>query len=121
MQQFIENLIENFMMTSSNGDIFRVTGLLCGEFTGRRWIPPTKASDTELWCFRWSAPEQTVELTIEALVIGDAIVPFMTSLYVDEMCVRISLCNSSALQAYMRNKAQYMTRTPFHSRFFRRN
>ena len=23
-----------FMMTSSNGDIFRVTGLLCGEFTG---------------------------------------------------------------------------------------
>ena len=28
-----------FMMTSSNGNIFRVTGHLCGEFTGRRWIP----------------------------------------------------------------------------------
>ena len=27
------------MMTSSNGNIFRVTGLLCGEFTGPRWIP----------------------------------------------------------------------------------
>ena len=27
------------MMTSSNGNIFRVTGHLCGEFTGRRWIP----------------------------------------------------------------------------------
>ena len=27
------------MMTSSNGNIFRVTGLLCGEFTGHRWIP----------------------------------------------------------------------------------
>ena len=26
-------------MTSSNGNIFRVTGPLCGEFTGRRWIP----------------------------------------------------------------------------------
>ena len=26
------------MMTSSNGNIFRVTGLLCGEFTGHRWI-----------------------------------------------------------------------------------
>ena len=25
------------MMTSSNGNIFRVTGLLCGEFTGHRW------------------------------------------------------------------------------------
>ena len=45
------------MMTSSNGNIFRVTGHLCGEFTGPRWIPRTKASDTELWCFLWSAPE----------------------------------------------------------------
>ena len=36
------------MMTSSNGNIFRVTGHLCGEFTGPRWIPRTKASDAEL-------------------------------------------------------------------------
>ena len=27
------------MMTSSNGNIFRVTGHLCGEFTGHRWRP----------------------------------------------------------------------------------
>ena len=33
---------------------------LCGEFTGHRWIPRTKASDAELWCFLWSAPEWTV-------------------------------------------------------------
>ena len=39
------------MMTSSNGNIFRVTGHLCGEFTGPRWILRTKASDEELWCF----------------------------------------------------------------------
>ena len=45
------------MMTSSNGNIFRVTGPLYGEFTGRRWISHTKASDTELWCFLWPAPE----------------------------------------------------------------
>ena len=45
------------MMTSSNGNIFRVTGHLCGEFTGHRWIPRTKASDAELWCFLWSEPE----------------------------------------------------------------
>ena len=45
------------MMTSSNGNIFRVTGLLCGEFTGPRWIPRTKASDAELWCLLWSTPE----------------------------------------------------------------
>ena len=43
------------MMTSSNGNIFRVTDHLCGEFTGPRWIPRTKASDAELWCFLWSA------------------------------------------------------------------
>ena len=44
------------MVTSSNGNIFRVTGHLCGEFTGHRWIPSTKASDAEVWCFLWSAP-----------------------------------------------------------------
>ena len=30
------------MMTSSNGNIFRVTGPLCGEITCHRWIPLTK-------------------------------------------------------------------------------
>ena len=49
------------MMTSSNGDIFRVTGHLCGEFTGQLWIPHSKANDAELWCFLWSAHELTVE------------------------------------------------------------
>ena len=46
----------SFMITSSNGNIVRVTGSLCGKFTGHRWIPLTKASDAELWCFLWSAP-----------------------------------------------------------------
>ena len=49
------------MITSLNGNIFRVTGPLWGEFTGHWWIPLTKASNAELWCFLWSAPEQTVE------------------------------------------------------------
>ena len=40
-----------FMMTSSNGNIFRVTGHLRGEFTGDRWSPHTKACDAELWWF----------------------------------------------------------------------
>ena len=43
-------------MTSLNGNIFRVTGHLCGQFTGHRWIPRTKSSDMELWCFLRSAP-----------------------------------------------------------------
>ena len=49
------------MMTSSSGNIFRVTGHLFGEFTSPRWIPRTKASDAELWCFIWSASEYMVE------------------------------------------------------------
>ena len=35
------------MMTSSNGNIFRTTGLFYGEFL-RSWILGTKASDAEL-------------------------------------------------------------------------
>ena len=62
-----------YMRMSSNENIFRVSGPLCGEFTGDRWIPLTKASDAKLWCFLWSTPEQTVEQTIEMQVIWDAI------------------------------------------------
>ena len=34
-----------------HGNIFRVSGHLCGDFTGPRWIPHTKANDAELWYF----------------------------------------------------------------------
>ena len=44
-------MLASTMMTSSNGNILRVTGLLFGEFTGHRWVPFTKASDAEFWCF----------------------------------------------------------------------
>ena len=32
-------------------NLLRHTGYMCGEFTGSRWIPRTKASEAELWCF----------------------------------------------------------------------
>ena len=54
-------ITKGHMMTSSNGNIFGVTGHLCGEFTSHRWFPRTKTSDMELWCFLWFAPEWTVE------------------------------------------------------------
>ena len=57
------------MMTSSNEDIFRVTGPLRGECQWRESV-----------MFFLSAPEQTVEQTIETLVILDAIALIMTSL-----------------------------------------
>ena len=39
------------MMTSSNGNIFRVTGHLCGEFTGHQQIPRIKASEADFDVF----------------------------------------------------------------------
>ena len=35
-------VLKKNMMTSSNGNIFCISGLLCGEFTGHRWIPPQR-------------------------------------------------------------------------------
>ena len=63
------------MMMSSNGNSFHITGPLCGEFIGHRQIPLTKA--IELWCFLWSAPEQTVEQIIDTSVIWDIIALIM--------------------------------------------
>ena len=53
---FPKSTLKLNMKTSSNGNFFCVTGPLCGEFTRHRWIPLTKASDAELWCFLWLAP-----------------------------------------------------------------
>ena len=55
---------------------FRVTVPLCGEFTGHRWIPLTKASDAELWCFLWSAPEHTFDLLVPT-IFGENLVYYV--------------------------------------------
>ena len=65
------------MMTISNANILRVTGLLWGESTDHGWISLTKTSQSELWYFLWSAPEQTVGQTIETSMIWDPIVLIM--------------------------------------------
>ena len=50
-------------------------------FPGHLWIPLTKANDVSgALMFLWYAPGQTVEQTIETLVIWDAIEFIMTSL-----------------------------------------
>ena len=53
-------VFETLVLPQNYGNIFRVTVPLWREFTGHRWIPLTKASDVELWCFLWSVPEQTL-------------------------------------------------------------
>ena len=71
------------MLTSSNGNIFCVTGHLCGELTGHQWNPLTKASDAELWCFlfdlrlnKWLSKESW-----RRCWIWDAIAFIITSLW----------------------------------------
>ena len=59
------------MMTLLNGNFARVTGPLWGESSGHRWIALTKASNAEIWYFLWSAPEQTVEQTMETKQASD--------------------------------------------------
>ena len=54
--------------------------LFWGESTRHRWIPLTKANDAELLCFIWSAPEQTIEQTIETSMIWEGIPLIMTPL-----------------------------------------
>ena len=56
LMEHMTTATERTMTTSSNGNIFRVTGPFCGEVTGHQWIPLPEASDAELLCFLWSAP-----------------------------------------------------------------
>ena len=60
------------MMTSWHGIAFYITCTLRGKFAGPRWIPLTKASNMELWCFLCCQPEQAVEQTIDLRAIWDA-------------------------------------------------
>ena len=77
---YASTITDYFMMTSSNGKNYGVTGPVWGESTGDRWIPLTKASEAELRCFLWSAPEQMFKQTIKMSVIWDAIALIVTSL-----------------------------------------
>ena len=53
--------VDVIMMTSSNGNIFRVTSHLCGDSPVPGEFPRTRAGDAELCCFLPSASEYTVE------------------------------------------------------------
>ena len=65
------------MMTSSNGNISALLDLCEGIHRFRRLI---HLSDAELWCFLWSAPEQTVKQTLDTPMILDVIALIITPL-----------------------------------------
>ena len=63
------------MMTSSNGNIFRVTGHLYGEFTGHGGVPRTIPATQSFGVFF----DLSLTTIMVRLVIWDATVPIMTS------------------------------------------
>ena len=69
---------EQYTMTSSNGNIFCVTGPLWRESTWQSPVYPlTKVNDAELWCFLWSSEKKRL---IETPVIWDTTALIMTLL-----------------------------------------
>ena len=48
------------MMTSSNGNIIRVTGPLCGEFTGHRWSALNKRLIIQSWGWWFESPSRSL-------------------------------------------------------------
>ena len=68
--------VRSRIMTSSNENIFRVTGPLWGESADHRWIPFTKASDAELlfslicaWTNGWANTQDGGDLDTSALIM----------------------------------------------------
>ena len=60
---------------------FSVLLAFCAGTSLHRRIHRTEASVVELRCFLWSAPEPTLEQTVETLVIWDATALIMTSFW----------------------------------------
>ena len=73
-------LLAFFMITSSNGNIFRVNGPFVRGTTGDRWIPLSKDSDAGLRRFLWCASEQTTGQAVHMAVIKCAMVLIVVSL-----------------------------------------
>ena len=65
------------------------------EFTGHRWIPISKTSDKELWCFLWSESERTVGQNIETPAIWDAHrAHYDVTLMAEWMCINCTWANA---------------------------
>ena len=60
--EIVDSIYRGFyMMASSKWKHFTRYWPFVRGIQRHRWIPLTKASDVELWCFLWSPPEQTVK------------------------------------------------------------
>ena len=97
-----------------NDDVikFRVTGPLCGEFTGHWWIPLTKVSDAKLWCFLWSATycsnrvqlQNTLrEVFIELLLLNNSLYNYMLFIKWNSGHVQFTINNNDSTDMIIPN------------------
>ena len=61
-QYWVRSTRQYSMMTSSNGNIFRVTGHLCGKFTGPRWRGALMFSLIYVWINDWANNREAGDL-----------------------------------------------------------
>ena len=74
------SIASSVIKMSANGNISMFLALCEGNPLVTSGFPSQKASNMELWCFRWSAPEQMVEQAVDMEVIWDTMVLIMMSL-----------------------------------------
>ena len=74
----VDELSSLIVMTSSNGNIIRVTGHLYGEFTGHRWIPRTQRPVTRSFGVFFDL-RLNERLSKQSWGWWDAMTPIMTS------------------------------------------
>ena len=83
------------MMTLSNGNIFRVTGHLCGEIPGPRWIPRTNGNlrryraHYDVIVMKWSS---LVSCLSGHIGIGGNSSPIETSYFIYKIWVNFPSC-----------------------------
>ena len=82
-------------------NIFRITGHLCGKFTGHRWIPRTQVQ----WhgALMFSLICAWIKLTIVGLVIWKAISPFVMSQWYQCRHFYLIIRNKNIIQQLIRN------------------
>ena len=99
-------------MTSSNGNIFRVTGPLCGEFTGHRWIPLMFTLICALingWVSNreagdWRRHRAHYDVTVTSLYISDASdIYIYRQNYIDEFILKSYHSHYVFCRALVRN------------------
>ena len=75
------------MMTSWNGNLFRITGPFLGDPPATAEFTSQRANNVEPWCFLWSLFEQAAEQTVRLPVSEDAVTLYHNSHFPRMRCI----------------------------------